>query len=127
MGIPEKRKKNRKKMAAAVIVILLMAAVLAGYFALHYAQKRKARLTSGVSSGAGVSAEDEDAVTYRGTRYVYNDHLSNFLFMGIDKREKADTKVGQADAGQADAIFMISWDRVEHSLTLISIPRDTMT
>ena len=35
--------------------------------------------------------------------------------------------MGQTDAGQADALFLLSRDRVTEELTLISIPRDTMT
>lgn len=46
--------------------------------------------------------------------------------MGIDSREKVETTTGQANAGQADAIFIISWDRVEHKMSVVSIPRDTM-
>lgn len=58
---------------------------------------------------------------------MYNEHLSNFLFLGIDKKEMAETDMGQTDAGQADAVFLLVWDRAEHKITLISIPRDTMT
>src|SRR5699024_5054077 len=40
---------------------------------------------------------------------------------------KAETSVGQADAGQADAIYLLSRDRVENTVSVITIPRDTMT
>ncbi len=59
--------------------------------------------------------------------YTYNDHLSNFLFMGVDKETLVDTTVGSADAGQTDALFLLSWDRVTGDITLVTIPRDTMT
>ena len=79
-----------------------------------------------------VSEETDDTgdyrtVTWQGTTYKYNDHLSNFLFLGVDTREKAETETGSADAGQSDALYLISWDRVDNQVTLISIPRDTMT
>jgi len=70
---------------------------------------------------------DYRTVTWQGSTYTYNDHLSNFLFLGVDTREKAETEVGNADAGQTDALYLLSWDRVENRITLISIPRDTMT
>ena len=70
---------------------------------------------------------DYRTVTWQGTTYKYNDHLSNFLFLGVDTREKAETETGSADAGQSDALYLISWDRVDNQVTLISIPRDTMT
>ena len=70
---------------------------------------------------------DYRTVIWQGSTYTYNDHLSNFLFLGVDTREKAETEVGNADAGQSDALYLLSWDRVENRVTLISIPRDTMT
>lgn len=71
--------------------------------------------------------DDLKTVTWQGETYRYNDHLSNFLFLGIDTRETVETETGNADAGQADALYLISWDRVENQVNLISIPRDTMT
>ena len=76
------------------------------------------------------SAEEDsltDTITWKGEKYRYNDHLSNFLFLGIDTREKAETNVGHADAGQSDALYLLSWDRKENTITTISIPRDTIT
>ena len=75
----------------------------------------------------GETAESTADVTWNGKEYNYNDHLSNFLFMGVDNREKEATAKGQADAGQADALYLVSWDRVGKTVTVISIPRDTMT
>ena len=48
--------------------------------------------------------QSSDTVEYRGETYKYNDHLSNYLFMGIDTRNPIDTYQTQEDAGQADAI-----------------------
>ena len=71
--------------------------------------------------------ESDGTVVWNGREYVYNDHLSNYLFLGVDRREVTETQAGQTDAGQADALFLLSRDRVTGDLTLISIPRDTMT
>ena len=90
-------------------------------------------LKSAVSQDDGVYDESEGdtddlkTVTWQGETYRYNDHLSNFLFLGIDTRETVETETGNADAGQADALYLVSWDRVENQVNLISIPRDTMT
>jgi len=66
-------------------------------------------------------------VELNGKKYEYNDHLSNFLFLGIDKEDVVSTKVGAGDAGQTDALFLMSWDRVTGDVKIFSIPRDTMT
>lgn len=64
---------------------------------------------------------------YNGKKYKYNDHLSNFLFLGIDKRKLEDTTKGSAAAGQSDAIYVLSMDRMSGETRMISVPRDTMT
>lgn len=70
---------------------------------------------------------DDSAIVWNGTSYVYNNHRSNFLFLGVDTEEKVETSAGSADAGQTDALFLVSLDRVTNELAVITIPRDTMT
>lgn len=71
--------------------------------------------------------QNSDTVEYKGETYKYNDHLSNYLFLGIDTREAVDTYQSQADAGQADAIFLVSMDRATEKIKVLFIPRDSMT
>lgn len=73
------------------------------------------------------NADSKDTITYDGKEYEYNDHLTNYLFMGIDTREPVETYETQSDAGQADAIFLLSLDRVTQQIFCLMIPRDTMT
>lgn len=68
----------------------------------------------------------DDTVVYGGKEYCYNEHLSNYLFMGIDTREPVTEYETREEVGRADAIFFLSYDRVKKTLTCISIPRDTM-
>ena len=65
---------------------------------------------------------DADTIEYQGSTYKYNDHLSNYLFMGIDTRENVDTYESQKDAGQADSIFLVSMDRATEQLKVLFIP-----
>ncbi len=92
----------------------------------------------GQSDAAAAEADVEDVldetadeasgtVVWQGESYCYNDHLSNFLFLGVDTRERAETSTGLANAGQTDALYLVSYDRTEKSFSLISIPRDTIT
>ena len=71
--------------------------------------------------------QNSDTVEYKGETYKYNDHLSNYLFLGIDTTEAVDTYQSQADAGQADAIFLVSMDRATEKIKVLFIPRDSMT
>lgn len=109
-----------------VAVIVLAAALTVGYFLW--------KQTQGIVKTGTVTGEDElvsssgqNTVEYEGSTYTYNDHLSNYLFMGIDSTEEVSNMESQMDAGQADSIFIISLDRAEETLQVLSIPRDTIT
>ncbi|MCR4584353.1 MAG: LCP family protein [Lachnospiraceae bacterium] len=122
---------KRLKTAVKIIVLVLLGGAIC--FLLFYAEK-----TAGVDTGYSYESAGKtvykksvdirsNRIEYGGERYKYNDHLSNYIFMGIDKRELEETQKGAADAGQSDALFLVSMDRMTGRTTLISIPRDTMT
>lgn len=123
--LPKKRNKNRRKRIAAVLVICGVLAVVAVFAAGIWKQQRKAHMET---DSASVSSEENtsESITYKGKTYVYNDHLSNYLFMGIDTKGDMET-AESGNAGQADAVFLVSVDRVTKEMQVISIPRDTMT
>jgi LCP family protein required for cell wall assembly len=127
MRLPKKRQKNRSRNIAFVLTGTFLFFVLAACTAICLNLKQSSRAyakSSGAQTGCTVSSQD---ASNEETRYTYNDHLSNYIFMGVDKRETNETEVGKTDAGQADALFLLSWDRVEKSVTVVTIPRDTMT
>lgn len=123
--LPKKRNKNRRKRIAAVLVICGVLAIVAVFAAGIWKQQRKAHMEAESDS---VSSEENtsEGITYKGKTYVYNDHLSNYLFMGIDTKGDMET-AESGNAGQADAVFLVSVDRVTKEMQVISIPRDTMT
>lgn len=69
----------------------------------------------------------KETILYGGKEYRYNDHLSNYVFIGVDKREPITGEEMRQEAGRADTIFFLSYDRVKKTVNCISIPRDTMT
>lgn len=124
-----------KKRLWAVPTTVLSVVVLVGFAMVYQGiqNKKEAEAAAGVYSMEMPVETETNAITvppgtvsWNGKLYTYNERLSNFLFLGIDKKELVDTSVGQLDAGQSDAVFLLSWDRVESRMTLISIPRDTM-
>lgn len=121
----KRRKRRVKKYLTLLIAVLILA--IAGTIGLGIWKKsnREERIQTPVSAKTE-KKKTSGSVVYEGKEYEYNDHLSNFLFMGIDKREKIETEQGNANAGQADAIFLLSWDRVKHHMSMLSIPRDTI-
>lgn len=79
--------------------------------------------------GGDAKGDDSSEVTYDGKTYVYNDHLSNYLFLGVDNDTVLadDATSVPGNGGQADAIYLVSYNRAEKSVAIIAIPRDTMT
>ena len=119
---------QRKIFMTVLIVVIIAAAVLGGGF--YFWQQARANSSTGSSAESqqtGQVQENPDTVQYQGSRYKYNDHLSNYLFMGIDSRDDVDSYESQQDAGQADSIFLVSLDRATHQLKVLFIPRDSMT
>ena len=130
-------KKNTRKairqrkicMLLIIILIIVLSVLGGGYYLLS--QKNAASPQNGGQNSDSRNQTDlsqnGDIVEYKGETYKYNDHLSNYLFLGIDTRETVDTYQSQADAGQADAIFLVSMDRATEKIKVLFIPRDSMT
>ena len=112
----QQKKKQIIFLALIVVVVIVILVIL-----LMNAQKKK------YYDGTFHESGQSDTITYGGKEYRYNDHLSNFLFLGVDTREKVSEYETRAEAGRADAVFLLVYDRKEKSLQTILIPRDTMT
>lgn len=120
------RREQKKKKRILVVSGITAAAVLAGGIFLWSQLPKQTRITA-VSSGSDGVSPEEERVEYKGPVYKYNDHLSNFLFLGIDTRDPVSSYSTQFDAGQADSVFLVSMDRVTEQLKALVIPRDTIT
>ncbi len=127
MANRDKRKNKLKNKTTAVILTIAGIAVLAVLAVLIWAGRHSEKREDTTGSREAEKVEAESDVVWKGKEYNYNEHLSNFLFIGVDNQEKVETETGQADAGQADALYLVSWDWSENTLELITIPRDTMT
>lgn len=122
----EQREASGKRRGRFAAVIIAGVAVLA-VAGLGYAGIQKKKAAEAASAKATAEADDSNTVTWQGKTYKYNQNISSYLLLGVDKRTPAETRVGKADAGQADALFLLSLNRKTKEMTLISIPRDTMT
>ena len=122
--------RQRKICMLLIIILIIVLSILGGGYYL-LSQKNAASSKAGGQNSDSRNQTDlsqnSDIVEYKGETYKYNDHLSNYLFLGIDTREAVDTYQSQADAGQADAIFLVSMDRATEKIKVLFIPRDSMT
>lgn len=118
------KKRSKSEFRPVLPAVILLAAAAAGIGLWLFFGNEKDRAPETDAAGGDSSSPD---VVWQGRGYNYNDHLSNFLFIGVDNREKEAAEAGSADAGQADAVYLVSWDRVSGDTAVITIPRDTMT
>lgn len=122
MALPKKRKKHRiRNLYIGVGIAALFLLGIGGWILLQKTPK------DGNEPEVNILEENSELITYKGKQYEYNEHLSHFLFLGIDKEEQQETNVGSGQAGQADTIFLLSMDRIQKTMLLLAIPRDTMT
>ncbi len=70
---------------------------------------------------------DGKTVVYQGKKYKYNENITSFLFMGVDK-EKLDSTSAQTygENGQADLLILVALDTSNGKMSAIPISRDTM-
>lgn len=111
-------RKKKKTLILVCLVVLIVIGVLSVLLFLNDDE---------TYSGEYKESSREDTVEYGERKYRYNDHLSNYLFMGIDTKEPVEEGQSRAENGRADAIFCVSYDRVKKTIKVISIPRDTIT
>lgn len=72
--------------------------------------------------------EEAGLITRNGKKYRYNEDIMTILCMGIDTKEEMAAEHGNmGSGGQADAIFLLVLDNKNKKISVIGIPRDTMT
>ncbi len=85
----------------------------------------------GTQEQVEVVEEDEDwqpgDIRYNGVHYRYNEDILTFLFLGIDKMSEVAPVEDAIDGGQSDAVFLLVLNPHSGEISVIGIPRDTMT
>lgn len=66
-------------------------------------------------------------MSYHGEKYFFNDDMINILCLGIDNEEILGMRNSyNYSVGQADAIFLVSFNRDNKKMIITAIPRDTI-
>lgn len=134
-----KAKKNRRKQQRnrmIVLTVLVLLALLAAAVGMaggkigifnNSGGKSGARSSDSSEDGTNLSGQAAGTVVYDGRTYVYNDHLTNYLLMGVDTGGSIQEEKKPGSAGQSDWIMLVSYDRAEETSVAIGIPRETVT
>lgn len=69
---------------------------------------------------------DPDVIRLDGETYRYNKDLTNFLFLGVDKKDLGNPEKEYAGGGFSDVILFGVLDEKNSKLTVIQIDRNTV-
>lgn len=122
--------KKRTRNIAAIAAVLVIAG--AGVLAWQQVQKRSEALETSRRDAQAATEKSEseedtaETITYDGVTYRYKEDIRSYLLMGIDKTTAAE-KDSAGRSGQADTITLLVRDGKEKKLSILEIPRDTMT
>lgn len=126
-----KKKWSKKKKIIVGILIGIAALLLisvATFFIMRYIGKKSLTDYKNLNLTLPEYVDYEDGgnvIYYKGHKYIFNRDLATFLFMGIDNTElKKNAKMGRA--GQADAIYLFTYDTVTYQMKVLCLNRDTM-
>ena len=135
-AIRAKRKRIGPRIALAILIIL---ALVMGTFALsvaihgrrmtHQKEVYTPRITQpGQEDIVDQLADvDGDIITYKGKQYRYNDEISTFLLLGIDRNDPDSFDPGNCHVmAFSDAIILAAMDFKNEKITFYTVSRDTM-
>lgn len=137
-GQSHSRKRRKKKMKTwKKVVLIVVSVILAIVIALGTTFLILRAIGHGELFGDDIDImlndnvnaqvdNDSDYIYYKGHTYKYNRDVTNMLFMGVDKRSLEGTNE-QGTGGQSDVVVMMALDMKNHKLSMIAVPRDSMT
>lgn len=132
-------KKKKKSVFSRIIIIivavLFFLAILGGGAVLimhrrgkNEINKKKENVTIQTIDNAVSYDESGKTVEYKGQKYIYNEDILTFAFLGIDDKSFGVTTTDKyGKAGQADTIMVFAYDTKKGNVSIITIPRDSMT
>lgn len=137
MKVRVKEGTNRIIARALIVLVVIIIGVLVGFVAIELIQKyrqssedavRKPWIPEGIAidDTTGKLIWQEDWVRYNGQIYDYNDEITTYLVMGIDKMTKVKPAKNWILGGQSDAMFLVVMNGQTKTMELIPINRDTI-
>ena len=128
----ERKKWSKKKKILIGILLFFLCIVIgtiAAFFIMRWQGKKELTDYKNLNLMLPEWVDSRDGgyvIYYKGHEYTFNDNIATILFMGIDNRKlKTNAKLGTA--GQADALYIYTYDTMTYEMKVLCINRDTMT
>ncbi len=128
---PKKKWSKKKKILIGILIffICLIIGLISTFFILRYLGKQ-AMLNYdnlNITVPDGIDYDDNGRIIYyNGHTYQFNENIASVLFMGIDNRELKENAIA-GTAGQADALYLFTYNALNGEIKVLSLNRDTMT
>lgn len=125
-----KTKKTAKRVGIGILIFIFVVAI--GIFSAysikrHLGKKEIANSKKDAKITAIEDAVSEDSgqtITYNDKTYVLNNDLISVVFLGVDKTLSDSSNIGEA--GQADAIYILTYDTSSKKCKIIPVSRESM-
>ncbi len=120
----------KKKVLISILIFFLCIIIgtLAAFFILRWNGKKELTDYKNLNLMLPEWVDYRDGgyvIYYKGYEYTFNENIATVLFMGIDNRKlKTNAKLGTA--GQADALYIYTYDTSTYRMRVLCINRDTM-
>lgn len=128
----DKKKWSKKKKILISILAFFLAIVigtLAAFFIMRWKGRNELTNYENLNLMLPEWVDYRDGgyiIYYKGHEYTFNKNIATLLFMGIDNRKlKTNAKIGTA--GQADALYLMTYDVTTSKMRVLCINRDTMS
>ena len=114
------------------LVIVILAVICAGLLAgvVYTVTKGKSgtqkKQEASAEAGADETESQSGIIEEDGKKYKLNPDIKTVLFMGVDKKEKADLGNNPGENGQSDSLNLLVLNKEEKTAQIIQISRDSM-
>lgn len=126
------KKWSRKKKIFIGILLFFLCIIIgtvAAFLILRYNGKQKMLNYNNLNINVPENVDYEDGgrvIYYKDHKYLFNSNIATILFMGIDNTQLKENAVS-GTAGQADALYLFTYNTLSGSIKVLCLNRDTMT
>ena len=127
----KKKWSKKKKILIGILIffICLIIGLISSFFILRYLGKQAMLNYDNLNINVpdGIDYDDNGRIIYyNGHTYQFNENIASVLFMGIDNRKLKENAIS-GTAGQADALYLFTYNALNGEIKVLSLNRDTMT
>lgn len=122
-------KKKKFLVGFLIFLAVLLLSIVTSFFILRYIGKRRLTNNGNININVPENIDYESngkIIYYKGHKYQFRPEIASILFMGIDNHKLVNQAMA-GQAGQADALYLFTYDTNNGKIKILSLNRDTIT